>query len=192
MKQCVEKQVGKSRFKHTLGVMETAKKLAATYGEDAQKAAIAGLLHDIAKELPPVKTRVLCDQYHIPLDDHLERNLHLVHGDIGACIAREQCDIHDEDILNAIANHTLGRKNMSILEKIIYLADIIEPNRRQHSGLDELRKLAYTNLNDAMIMALDSNVAYLNGKNKEVHPIMYSILEEYKNIAHVEGTNERT
>lgn len=192
MKQCVEKQVGKSRFKHTLGVMEIARQLAIIHGEDAHKAAVAALLHDIAKEFSPVKARMFCEQYQIPLDDYLERNIHLVHGNIGACIAREQCDIHDEDVLNAIANHTLGQRNMSTLEKIIYLADIIEPNRRPHVGLEELRKLAYINLNDAMRVALYSNIAYLNAKNKEVHPIIYSILEEYENTAHMEGRNERT
>lgn len=191
MKQCVQKQVSRDRFKHTLGVVETARKLAAIYGEDIHKAMIAALLHDIAKEFSTAQKREFCQENHVVLDDYLKRNIHLIHGDIAAFIAREQCNVQDEDVLNAIANHTLGRKNMSDLEKIIYLADIIEPNRKPHSGLDELRKLAYTNLDDAMRVALHSNVAYLNGKNKEVHPIIYSIIEEYNNTAHMEGINER-
>lgn len=190
IEQYAKRQISKSRFKHTLGVAKTAGELAVIYNEDIDKAMIAALLHDIAKEFSSSKKKDFCQEYHISLDEYLKRNIHLTHGEIAAHIAKRQCNIKDQDILNAIANHTLGRRNMSNLEKIIYLADIIEPNRRPRAGLGKLRRLAYTNLEDAMKDALKSNVAYLNAKNKEVHPIIYTILEEYEDFAHMEGINE--
>ena len=178
IEQYAKGQISKSRFKHILGVAKTARELAVIYNEDIDKAVIAALLHDIAKEFSSSKKKDCCQEYHIYLDEYLKRNIHLTHGEIAAQIAKRQCNIKDQDTLNAIANHTLGRRNMSNLEKIIYLADIIEPNRRPRVGLGKLRRLAYTNLEDAMKDALKSNVVYLNAKNKEVHPIIYSILEE--------------
>lgn len=190
IKQCVENQLSPCRFKHTLGVAEIAEDLAVIYGIDVEKAVVAALLHDVAKEFSVDEKRQFCESYGLILDEYLERNIHLMHGNIGAYIAKQQYDIQDEDVLNAISNHTLGRNNMSDLEKIIYLADIIEPNRTFHSKLEELRQLSYTNLEEAMKVALYSNVVCLTAKNKEIHPIIYSILEEYKEIEHTEGINE--
>ena len=128
IKQCVENQLSPGRFKHTLGVADIAEDLAVIYGVDVQKAVLAALLHDVAKEFSADKKRQFCESQGLVLDEYLERNIHLMHGDIGACIARQQYSIEDVDVLNAISNHTLGRNKMSKLEKIIYLADIIEPN----------------------------------------------------------------
>ena len=180
MKKCVKNKLSPLRFKHTLGVVEVAQDLAVIYCVNAKKAMVAALLHDIAKEFSADEKRCLCKTCGFVLDEYLDRNIHLSHGNIGAYIAKHQYGIQDEDILNAIANHTLGRHKMSDLEKIIYLADIIEPNRRSHFKLKELRQLAYNDLNKAMKLALNSSIELLTSKNKEIHPIIYSIVKEYK------------
>lgn len=178
----VEDQMTAYRFKHTLGVVETAKDLAVIYGVDSDKVTIAALFHDIAKEFTSTKKRAFCTEHNIYVDDFLKTNIHLMHGNIAAYIAKEDYDIEDVDILNAILNHTLGSHNMSELEKVIYIADIIEPNRKNHLELDKLRRVAYMDLNKAMLFALNYNIDYLTATNKEVHPIIYSIREEYSKM----------
>ncbi|HHX61844.1 MAG TPA: HD domain-containing protein [Epulopiscium sp.] len=189
LQQYVEQHMTAYRFKHTLGVVETAKDLAVIYGVDSDKVTIAALFHDIAKEFTSTKKREFCLEHNIAVDDFLSQNIHLIHGDIAAYIAKEEYNIEDEDILNAIINHTLGSHNMSDLEKVIYIADIIEPNRKNHLELNNLRRIAYMDLNKAMLFALNYTINYLNATEKNVHPIIYSILEEYTK-ADMEGLNE--
>lgn len=174
-----KRHMNDDRYQHTLGVVEIAKDLAVMYNVDVYNATLAALFHDLAKELPETQKRELCDQYKIPIDDFLDKNIHLTHGAIAAYMVQEQFNITDSDIIKGIYNHTLGRNNMSDLEKIIYISDIIEPNRKPTEQLDKLRKLAYTNLNQAVKFALERNLAYLKAKNRQVHPIIYSIIEEY-------------
>lgn len=170
------------RFNHTLGVVETAKELSLLYGENEHKAIVAALLHDVAKEFSTSKKRNFCKEHNIYLDEYINRNINLSHGMIAAHIARKKFNIQDEDILQAIENHTFGRKNMSALEKIIYLSDIIEPNRKSYLGLEELRKITYKDLDRAMEIALNLTVNHLNSNNKKAHPIIYSMLEQYSQI----------
>lgn len=180
LEEYVEGTMTAYRFRHTLGVVETAKDLAVIYGVDSNKATIAALLHDIAKEFTSTKKREFCKEHNIYVDDFLKINIHLIHGDIGAYIAKEDLNIQDPDILNAIINHTLGSLDMSDLEKVVYIADIIEPNRKKHKELYKLREMAYTDLDQAMLFALRYSVNYLKATKKEVHPIIYSIIEEYE------------
>ncbi len=180
LEEYVERAMTPYRFRHTLGVVETAKDLAVIYGVDSNKATIAALLHDIAKEFTSRKKREFCKEHNIYVDDFLQTNIHLIHGDIGAYIAKEDLNIQDKDILNAIINHTLGSHHMSDLEKVVYIADMIEPNRKKYKELYKLRKMAYTDLNKAMLFALHYSVNYLKATKKEVHPIIYSIIEEYE------------
>ncbi len=171
--------MSEKRFKHTRGVAQTAKELAEIHGTDTCQAVIAALLHDVAKEMPASQKREFCQKHNIGLDQYLDNNIALSHGYIAAKMAEKQCNIQDEDILNAISYHTLGRCNMSQLEKIIYLADMVEPGRKPYPGLDQLRQLTYCDLDHAMKFALTRNIRYLKAKNKTVHPIIYCILEEY-------------
>ncbi len=180
LEKYIEKHMTAFRFRHTLGVVETAKDLAVIYGVDSNKATIAALFHDIAKEFTSTKKREFCAKHNIYVDEFLSQNIHLIHGDIAAYIAQKDYNVQDQDILNAILNHTLGSNNMSDLEKIIYIADIIEPNRKDRLKLRELREMAYIDLDQAMLFALQYNINYLNTTDKKVHPIIYSILEELK------------
>lgn len=175
----VQEQMDDKRYRHTLGVVEVATDLAIIYGLDLYKARLSALFHDLAKEYPVDKKRELCKHYHIPMDDFLKDNIHLSHGLIAAKIVEDKFAIKDSNILKAINNHTLGAKNMSDLEKIIYISDIIEPSRKDSPQLNKLRILAYTDLDKAMKFALNRNIDYLTLKNKPIHPIIYSILKEY-------------
>lgn len=182
IKAYIKQNMSKYRYKHTLGVANTAKELANIYGINESNAMVAALLHDLAKESSNSEKRKFCKEHSIPLDEYLDKNISLSHGIIAAYIAKDQFDIQEEEVLLAISNHTLGRKNMCDLEKIIYLADIIEPSRSTYPGLESLRKLAYQDLNKAMQAAIKSNIDYLNSSNKQIHPIIYDIFEDYKEI----------
>lgn len=165
------------RFKHTQGVAEESAKLANLYGANVEKAYIAGLLHDCAKCIPTDEKLKYCKKYDVKLDDILENNPDLTHSFLGAKIAEKEYGIEDNDILNAIAYHTTGRADMSLLEKIVYIADFIEPNRNYFEGLDEIRKLAYIDIDKTMVEILRKTIVY--NKNKTIHPLSYDALYFY-------------
>ena len=165
------------RFKHTQGVAEEAAKLARHYGADEKKAYIAGLLHDCAKCIPNEDKLDLCRKYNIPLDPILIMLPDLTHSFLGAKIAETDYGVKDEDILNAIAYHTTGRTNMSLLEKIVYIADYIEPSRKQFDGLKEARDIAYKDIDKTMVLILKNTIKY--NKDKAIHPLSKEALNYY-------------
>lgn len=144
----LEKSVGAKLCGHCIRTMEEAEKLAIVYSVDVEKAKLAGLLHDCGKLW----------------NKHFDN---LMHAKIGAELAKNTYNIEDVDILNAIRYHTTGRETMSILEKIIYIADKIEPNRN-FEGVEEMRVLAYENINEAIIKSLMSTIAYVKQKNLQL------------------------
>ncbi len=174
------------RFKHTRGVAQEAVRLAKRYGADTEKAYIAGLLHDCAKCYTDKEKIALCEKYNVPLDDILFKQPDLVHSFLGAALAKAEYGIEDEDIINAIAYHTTGRKDMSLLEKIIYIADYIEPNREAFDGLEEIRKLAYEDIDKAVEFSLENTIGYNVNKKRIIHPLSMEALEYYR-----EGNNEK-
>ncbi|MDI3312610.1 MAG: bis(5'-nucleosyl)-tetraphosphatase (symmetrical) YqeK [Thermoanaerobacterium sp.] len=161
----LKKLLSDERFKHSLGVMETSEKLAVRYGADVEKAKIAGLLHDCAKNLREDELIVLANKYGIDLDDVLEKSPTLLHGPVGGYLIEEYFGIHDDEIKRAIMIHTTGDKDMTLLDKIIFLADYIEPNRK-FDGVEDLREAAYKNLDTAVIMALDETIKYVIEKGQ--------------------------
>lgn len=168
IKSKLKQTLKENRYNHTIGVMETAKKLAQIYGEDENKAEIAGLLHDCAREIRGEKLFELCEKYHIPVDDVSKAQPELLHGPLGAKLAEEVFGINDADILNAIYYHTTGRKNMSMIEKIIYIADVIEP-LRDFEGVEEIRKEAMIDIDRAILLALDGSIRYVLSKGEMLH-----------------------
>lgn len=148
------------RFKHSLGVMETAVKLAAQYGVDAKKAELAGLLHDCAREMAVEDILKICRQNNIKMDDISLMQPKLLHGPAGSIVAREVYGIEDEEILSAIYCHTTGRKNMSTLDKIIFLADYIEPGR-DFPGVDKVREAVFEDLDKGMVVSLMGIIRHL-------------------------------
>ncbi len=170
------------RFAHTQGVAHEAVKLAEIYGIDAEKAFIAGLLHDCAKDFSKDEVMRLCKEYNIEIDDVIKRQIDLAHSFLGACIAEKEYLVNDSEILNAVRYHTTGRREMSVLEKIIYLADIFEPNRKSFDGMEEIRLAAYRDLDDAMAISLRQTIDFNKKKNRIIHPLSLAALKYYENL----------
>ncbi|MEK6265626.1 MAG: bis(5'-nucleosyl)-tetraphosphatase (symmetrical) YqeK [Clostridium sp.] len=148
------------RFRHSLSVSETAVKLAIKYGVNIESARIAGLVHDCGKNMSDEQLIEVAKEHDVQLDEIYFRNPSLLHAAVGSIIAREIMGIRDEDIINAICYHTTGRKNMSILEKIIFIADYTEP-LRQCVGVEELRNLSMKDLDAAVIKCLENTIKYV-------------------------------
>ena len=159
-----------SRFNHTLGVADTAAELAKHYGADENKAYLAGLLHDSAKNLSDDELFALCDKYNIPLSEDDRKAPPIIHSYVGAFLAKEEYGIKDSEILDAIYNHSTGCENMSLLSKIIFVADMTEPGRKDFPGLSEIRKLMYEDLDKALVASMDANISYTKMKGAFLHP----------------------
>ena len=173
----MEKVQDAKRFAHTLGVEFTAAALAMRYQADVTDAQIAGLLHDCAKCLTDEKRVGICEKHRIPMTDIERRNPFLLHAKVGEYLAREKYGITNPDILNAIRFHTTGRENMSLLEKIVFIADYIEPGRRQASNLADIRQLAFTDLDAAMLKILEDTLSYLKATGGELDPMTETTYE---------------
>lgn len=167
----LKKALDKDRFNHTLGVMYTAAALAMAHGADMEQALYAGLLHDCAKCIPNEEKIALCRKYQIPVSAAEERSPFLLHAKLGAYYARNTYEIQDEEILHAIKVHTTGEPGMNTLDKIIYIADYIEPNRDQAPNLETIRKLAFQNLDETMEQILGDTLSYLKEKGGEIDPL---------------------
>jgi predicted HD superfamily hydrolase involved in NAD metabolism len=164
----IKEKLPDKRYVHTLGVVETAIKLADHYHEDSEKAELAAILHDYAKFFPINEMKkIIIDQKMDPR--LLEFNPELWHGPVAAYIAEKEFGIHDKDVLHAIQYHTSGRANMSLLEKIVYIADYIEPGRN-FPGVEEARLAAIENIDRAMVLALKNTMNYLMVKKQPIFP----------------------
>ena len=172
------------RYIHTLGVADEAMKLAARYGGDelVKKAETAGLLHDCAKDYPKDMKLRFCKEYHVPIDDVMKKQIDLVHPFLGAEVAKREYGVTDNEILEAIKWHTTGKRDMSVLDKIIFIADYIEPGRESFDGLEKARELAYEDLDKATAYILESTIQYVKDRNRALHPYSAEALEYYKNI----------
>lgn len=155
------------RIAHTAGCESEAVMLAKRWGEDPEKAAAAGILHDITKKLSYDEQLILCEKYGIILDNAEKNSPKLLHAPTGAALARDRFGVSDE-IYEAIRWHTTGKPDMTLLEKIIYLADYIEPTR-DFSGVEELRALAYEDINKAMARGLAMSLEDIRARNIEPH-----------------------
>ena len=178
LKKQLKKELDHNRYEHTIGVMYTAGCLAMAYGYDIDKAQLAGLLHDCAKCIPNDKKLKLCEKHSIPVSKVESENPFLLHAKLGAHVARDAYGITDVDILHAIKVHTTGEPDMNLLDKIIYIADYIEPLRDKARNLKEIRQLAFSDIDAALRMILTDSVAYLND-NKEAANIDPMTLETY-------------
>lgn len=155
------------RIPHVLGTEQEAVRLAERYGGDVEKARVAALLHDCTKKLDMEEQLTLCKQYGIELDELEQQALKLLHAKTGAAIARDVFGVDDE-IYSAIRYHTTGRANMTKLEKIIYLADYIEPSR-DFPGVDKLRKVCYEDLDKGLLLGLEMTIAEMTAMGSPVH-----------------------
>ena len=153
----LEQHLSKKRFQHSCNVARAAKQLAQRYGADQEKAYFAGLLHDICKEQPFEEQRDLMLAGDFAPDEAELHSRKLWHGIAGAYFIQTEFDVTDRDILNAVRFHTVGREGMSLLEEIIYIADMIS-DERDYKGVVKMRKLAFEDLKEAMLTALSDAI----------------------------------
>lgn len=175
----LEKKLPSKRFEHTKGVRYTCGCLAMKYGYDIEKAQLAGLLHDCAKYMSDKEILEKCKKHGIEITNEELASPHLLHGKLGAFYAKKKYDIDDAEILEAITYHTTGKPNMSLLCKILYIADYIEPNRKIIPGLDEIRKYAFEDLNKAVLAKINNMSKYLTEKNIEITGIAKETFDYY-------------
>lgn len=159
--------LNRRRVPHVLGTEQEAIRLAERYGADVEKARTAALLHDCTKKLDMAAQLELCRRYGIQLDELERQALKLLHARTGAAVARDVFGV-DEEIYSAIRWHTTGRAGMTLLEKIIYLADYIEPSR-DFPGVDKLRNVCYENLDRGLLLGLEMTIEEMRGMGNPVH-----------------------
>lgn len=174
----MDKLTGK-RYEHTLGVEYTSCALAMRYGADVEKARVAGLLHDCAKHMTGEKLLKKCRKHDMPVNKEEEAFPELLHAKVGAYLAEHKYGVTDEEILSAITWHTTGHPDMTLLEKIVYIADYIEPNRDQAPRLPELRELAFQDIDQCLIQILSGTLSYLKEKGGVIDPATNATYEYY-------------
>ncbi len=165
----LENQVPAPRIRHVLGVEAMARELAACYGLDEQKAAWAGLMHDLAKYFPPEQLLQRVAQER-ELDEIERAEPHILHAEVGSLVAQEQFQVQDAEILAAIANHTLGQPGMDPLSCLIFVADALELNRGSSPELEQLRQLAFVDLSKAVVGVCDLSLKFLLNRSQVIHP----------------------
>lgn len=168
------------RYEHSLSVSFTCTALAMRYGCDLKKAELAGILHDCAKRYGDNELIVRCQKHHIPLTQGELDAPAVIHAKYGAWMAEHKYGIQDPEILSAIACHTTAKPAMSLLDKILYIADYIEPRRDKAANLPQIRRLAFEDLDRTMYEILAGTLNYLNKKNASVDPMTRRAYEYYK------------
>ena len=171
------------RFKHCIGVSETSRKLAELNNYDPDKAALAGFIHDYAKQISPARfIEVIKEQHFDP--DLLNYNRAIWHGIVGSYFIEKELKITDPEILTAIKRHTTADVEMTTLDKIVFVADYIEPGRKHSDKLPYYRELAMEDLNKVTALILKDTLEYLNSKNKkknsDIDPKTHETFEYYK------------
>lgn len=181
----LKKMLKPSRFEHTMGVAYTAANMAMRYGEDVHKAFLAGVLHDNAKNVSDDDLLEFCLINKIEVRDIERTSKYLLHAKVGAYHVKNTFHIEDPEIASAVYYHTTGKPNMSLLEKIIFTADYIEPNRKQIPGLDEVRKMVYLDLDRAVYMITNNTLNYLRTTKNDnnIDPLTLETFEFYKNVS---------
>ncbi|MDD3706371.1 MAG: bis(5'-nucleosyl)-tetraphosphatase (symmetrical) YqeK [Clostridiaceae bacterium] len=164
----LDNSISSKRYVHSINVSKTAKKLAELYEADSAKAEIAGLVHDCARDLEKSLQLKYLKEEGIEADELTMNIKELLHGPAAVHICKSVFAIEDEEILSAVRYHTTGKENMSLLEKIIYLSDFIEPER-SFPGVEELRSIALKSLDEALLGAFNSSISYILSTNRFVH-----------------------
>lgn len=176
----LKKELDKERYEHTIGVMYTAASLAMAYECSIEDAMTAGLLHDCAKCIPNEEKIRLCRKHDIAITDVEHKNPYLLHAKLGAFLAKTEYGIKKSDILHAIQVHTTGESNMSLLDKILYIADFIEPGRDKAPNLPYVRKLAFEDINACVAQVLDDCLRYNQQRGITIDTTSQDAYEYYR------------
>lgn len=166
----LKENLKESRYIHTLGVAECSVKLAALNGVDEKRTEIAALIHDSAKYMDIDKQIDIIKSHGIEIDEVMKESPQLLHGVTASILGKELMGIDDDEILSAVRYHTTGKKDMTTLEKILYIADYIEPNR-DFPGVDDIRKVTFENLDKGVLSGLSNSIIYVVKQGKLIHPL---------------------
>ena len=189
IKKYLKKHLTKDRYHHTLGVASTAVAMAMRYNPDPsnsnfiKRAELAGLLHDCAKCMDNNKKLRICEKNNLSCSSFEKSHPYLLHGKVGAYIAQTKFKIEDNDILQAITWHTTGRPDMSLLEKIIFIADYIEPSRNPVPELNLIRQLAFVDIDKAMEKILSNTLKFLKSKGNPIDKMTQTTYDSYVRTA---------
>ncbi len=180
LKKDLKKEMDDSRFEHTLGVMYTCGALAMRYEYDLDRAMLAGLMHDCAKCMPNAKKLKMAEKNRLQITEMERKNPFMLHAKLGAFLAEKKYDIDDQEVIDAIRWHTTGHPGMTLLEKIVYVADYIEPKRDKAPNLREIRKLAFIDLDEALFKILSDTLSYLEGNEGDMDSMTRETYLYYK------------
>lgn len=170
LREKLQKKLPPMRYEHSLSVSFTCMNLAMCYGYDLGKAELAGLMHDCGKRFSDEMILEHCIKHSIPVTEEEKKALPVLHAKYGAWLAKNKYGIDDEEILDAIACHTTGKPDMTTLDKILYIADYIEPRRFKAQNLAQVRKMAYEDLDKTMYAILAGTLDYLKKKGGNIDP----------------------
>jgi len=168
--QIVHGRLSEPRFQHSLNVARLAAEMAVTFQVDSEKAFLVGVLHDYAKDLSPDQLLLIAEDNELIENDIERQTPDLLHAPVGAVLLQKELGIKDSEVLEAVKAHTLGSMNMSILDMIIFLADMTEPDRKLYPDLECLRQLSFWDLDKAMLLGLESTIRYCLNHQKVLHP----------------------
>ena len=184
IKADLKEKLPKKRYEHTLGVAYTASSLAMCYGEDILKAELAGILHDVAKAKKSFELKDDMKGYIDPYTDGdyvaliADKAPQILHAIYAPYLAKKDYKIEDKDILSAIRWHTTGKKDMTMLEKIVFVADYIEPNRKKLPDLDRIRILSFHDISEAVKAIAKSTIEYLGSQGMYIDKFTYELSDE--------------
>ena len=184
IKADLKEKLPKKRYEHTLGVAYTAVALAMCYGEDILKAELAGILHDVAKAKKSSELKNDMKGYIDPYTDGdyvaliADKAPQILHAIYAPYLAKKDYKIEDKDILSAIRWHTTGKKDMTMLEKIVFVADYIEPNRKKLPDIDRIRTLSFHDISEAVKVTAKSTIEYLGSQGMYIDKFTYELSDE--------------
>ena len=174
-------KINQKRLEHSIGVEYTAAAMAMAHGEDIEKARLAGILHDCAKGYSTEEKLKIALKHNILINDYERSNPDMLHAKLGAYYAKSKYEVTDTDVLNAICYHTTGRPDMSKLEKIIFIADYIEPNRKPQKEMEEIRQEAFIDLNKCVLHILKNTLEYLRSSSDSIDEMTQKTYDFYNN-----------
>ena len=179
-KEEIKHTLDNERYEHSIGVMYTAGAMAMRYGFDVDRAMIAGLLHDCAKCIPSAEKIALCEQNGLGVSEVERNNPGLLHSKLGAYFMKTKYGIEDEEMCHAVTYHSTGCPDMSLFDKIIYIADYIEPNRSKAPDLERIRELAFNDIDACLYQILEATLLYLQDKKSAIDPLTEETYFYYK------------
>ena len=175
----LSKELDSKRYEHTLGVAYTAACMAMRYDYDINKAYLAGLLHDCAKCMSHEERMNYCKKHKLEVSEYEKQNPALLHAKVGADLCSRKYGVGDEEIASAVRYHTTGRPEMTLLEKIVFIADYLEPHRNDAEDLPIVRRQVFEDIDLALRTILTDTLEYLKGSDKVIDPMTTQTYEYY-------------